>query len=164
MKQTSHQNFEYEEYNVRDFDLKSLQRVRFWIENLLPGHFLIYKVYSVSDFRLKTLNRVRIRFETKRRIIFGNKKTSISRNSKKFAEKSHVCSFFPQKRHIRQISCFFKKNDLEINFHYMSEFELKRIQRVTFRNEKNKASDFDFKNSQRVRFCIGKKSTHQILN
>ena len=41
MKQTSHQIFEYEECNVIDFELKFLQRVRFWIENFLSGHILI---------------------------------------------------------------------------------------------------------------------------
>ena len=83
----------------------------------------------------------------------------MSRISNKNAEKKIVCSCSPWKRRLWQFLCFFKKNYLELKFHYMSDFELKRKQCVGFWKKKEQSVRFDFKNLQRVIFC-SEKSQH----
>ena len=56
--------------------------------------------------------------------------------------------------------CFFKSIILNWNFHYVSDFELKKNKNTTrqiLNWKKHNASDFELKKIQRVRFWIEKK-------
>ena len=122
---------------LSDFQWKFLQRVRFWNKNNTTRQILTWKFYNASDFGYKKLQHVGLWI----------KNFSTCHISKSFPHsKNHVLIHFtPWKRHILHLSWFFKKHD----------FVLKISLRVRFWIEKK---------IQRLRFWIEKNTTRQILN
>ena len=102
-----------------DFELKILQRVRYWITFLNMRDFLNWIFYKPSDFGLKNFHRVMfwIKNFSSRQIL-----------NKPLQSKCHVLVLFnPWKRHLLHFLWCFKKHN----------FELKLLLRVRIRIEKN---------------------------
>ena len=123
------------------------QKARYWIENFITCQNLNWKKYNALDFELKFFDM--LDFE---------KNVCI--------QKITFWFFLLRENGIfRNFLAFSKSKLLNWKFHYVSEFELKKIQRVRFwvkplttcqiLNELlEHASDFECDNLQRVRFLV----------
>ena len=109
-------DFEKEIYNVSDFELGKIHQVRFWFRNFTTRQILDWKKYIALDFEMKIFRLVRF-LETV------------------CTQKSRFDSFYYVKITYLIFLCVFKSLILKWKFHYMSDFELKKMQSVRFLNK-----------------------------
>ena len=114
-----------------------MQRVIFCLNSFTTSQILDWKKKQRVRFWIKTFS-----------------KCPILKNC--LHSKNHILIHFtPWKRHFLHFSCVLKSMVLYWKLHYVSDFELEKIQRVRFWIEKKyNASDFEMK----------KNTTRQILN
>ena len=106
-------DFELTFSNASNFETKNPKRVRFWFKSFTTCHVLDWKKYNALDFDLKFF----------RHIIFW-KIVCI--------QKIFFSSLTSWKRHTSHFWCFSKGMISNWNFHYVSDIELKKLQRVRF--------------------------------
>ena len=125
-KQDKNQILEKKFWNLSGFELKFSQRVRFWFEVFTKRQILDWKKYNALEFELKLFRLVRF--------------------WKMFAPKKITFWFFLLREN--DIFCIFraflKSMILNWVFLYVTDFELKKLQRIRF----------EFNKIQRVRFWI----------
>ena len=128
-----------------DFQIKTIQHVRFWVKSFTTRQNLVRK--------------------NKTRWIFNQKFFDMS-DFEKFSafKKTHVLVHFtPWKRHILHLSWFFKKFDFVLKIPLRGRFWIeKNTTRQILNWRKHNPSDFELKKIQHVRFWIEKNTTRQI--
>ena len=116
-------------YNLSDFKIKTIRHVRFWFISITTLLILVWKNYNALDFESKTFQQVRFW-----------KKLRIRKITFRFIllhENDILCIF----------RAFLKSMILYWNILYVSDFELKKIQRVRFWNNFFGLVRFSMKNS-----------------
>ena len=174
LKETTRQILKLRKHKALEFEIKLWLHVRFGIGKKTNLWILNLNFYYMSDSELKITTHWIFKWNflyisdivlKKKTLQILNLRFPRCRIWKKFAYKRITLpSFTPWIGQLLQFSCFSFVHVSEINSFYTSDFEMKRLQRVTIWIKKNNASDFYWKISQLVRFWIENFTKCQILN